>query len=142
MARVQLALNVADLNASIEFYATLFGTEPHKLRSGYANFEISDPPLKLVLFEVGSQARGTGAAGALNHLGVEVTEGRLVTDAAHRLAAAGLPTRVEEQTTCCHAVQDKVWVDDPAGAPWEVYVVTDDDPVEPSAASEPACCTG
>ncbi len=130
MSRVQLALNVADLSASVEFYSHLFQTEPHKLRPGYANFEITDPPLKLVLFEVAPDERGAGVAGALNHLGVEVFDRSEVTASAQRLQAAGMDTLVEEATNCCYAEQDKVWVRDPAGAPWEVYTITDDEPVE------------
>lgn len=142
MSRIQLALNVSDLDASVAFYSTLLGVEPHKRRPGYANFAVADPPLKLVLFEVPATDRGTGTRGALNHLGIEVFDGADVAAAARRLTDAGLPTRVEENTTCCHAVQDKVWVDDPSGAPWEVYVVTDDNPDEgPMVVDSGACCT-
>lgn len=129
MSRVQLALNVSDLEASVAFYSTLFGVEPHKRRPGYANFAIDQPPLKLVLLEVTEGARGHGVQGALNHLGIEVFDADEVTSAADRLTAAGLATFDERDTTCCFALQDKVWVHDPAGAPWEVYVVKDDDPV-------------
>lgn len=128
MSRVQLALNVADLASSVAFYRQLFGVEPHKQRPGYANFAIADPPLKLVLIETPPEQRGIGAAGALNHLGIEVADTAEVTRAADRLATAGLPIRVEDGALCCYARQDKVWVADPAGAPWEVYTVTDDDP--------------
>ena len=151
MSRVQLALNVADLEASIAFYSAMFGVEPHKRRPGYANFAIADPPLKLVLIEVPEADRGSGAAGALNHLGVEVFTGAEVTEAAERFTAAGLATFDEQDTTCCYALQDKVWVHDPAGAPWEVYVVKDDNPADarPATASltlleadaSAACCT-
>ncbi len=126
MARVQLALNVADLEASITFYSTLFGTAPHKRRPGYANFAIAEPPLKLVLIEVTDEVRGTGPAGALNHLGVEVESTEAVEAGAARLRDAGLAALDEKDTTCCFAVQDKVWVQDPAGAPWEIYTVKDD----------------
>lgn len=139
MSRVQLALNVSDLEASICFYSTLFGVEPHKRRAGYANFAIADPPLKLVLIEVPADARGTGTEGALNHLGVEVFDLSAVDAAADRLRSAGLAVTEERDTVCCHALQDKVWVDDPAGAPWEVYVVQDDDPVSCCATVEPCC---
>ena len=135
MSRVQLALNVSDLETSIAFYSTLFGVAPHKRRPGYANFAIDSPPLKLVLIEVPDGDRGHGPAGALNHLGIEVFSGAEVTEAADRLTAAGLATFDETDTTCCFALQDKVWVHDPAGAPWEVYVVKDDDPANPSPAS-------
>lgn len=152
MSRVQLALNVADLEASIAFYSTLFGCEPHKRRPGYANFAIAEPPLKLVLIEVSEAERGSGPAGALNHLGVEVTDGVEVDAAAERLRAAGLATIDEMDTTCCYARQDKVWAHDPAGAPWEVYVITDDNPdvtdrpamsleILGDSGSEAACCT-
>jgi catechol 2,3-dioxygenase-like lactoylglutathione lyase family enzyme len=139
MSRVQLALNVADLEASVAFYSTLFGVDPHKRRAGYANFAIDSPPLKLVLIEVPEADRGSGAAGALNHLGVEVFSGDEVAEAAERLTSAGLATFDERDTTCCYALQDKVWVHDPAGAPWEVYVVKDDDPTDahPATASIP-----
>jgi catechol 2,3-dioxygenase-like lactoylglutathione lyase family enzyme len=125
MSRVQLALNVTDLDASVEFYSTLFGTEPAKRRPGYANFAIAEPPLKLVLIE-GVADRSGGVAGALNHLGVEVETPEAVADASRRLADAGLIPRVQESTTCCYAVQDKAWVSDPDGAPWEVYTVLAD----------------
>ncbi|MBU6280132.1 MAG: VOC family protein [Actinomycetales bacterium] len=151
MSRVQLALNVSDLEASVAFYSAMFDTIPHKRRPGYANFAIENPPLKLVLIEVPETDRGSGAAGALNHLGVEVFSGEEVTQAANRFTAAGLATFDEADTTCCYALQDKVWVHDPAGAPWEVYVVKDDNPADarPASASltllaasnDTACCT-
>jgi catechol 2,3-dioxygenase-like lactoylglutathione lyase family enzyme len=125
MSRVQLALNVSDLDAAIEFYSKLFAAEPAKRRPGYANFAISDPPLKLVLFEH-ADARGQGVAGALNHLGVEVTGPDEVVAATARLSGQGLDPEVESETTCCYAVQDKAWVDDPDGTPWEVYTVLAD----------------
>ena len=139
MSRVQLALNVADLESSITFYSAMFGVEPHKRRAGYANFAVEDPPLKLVLIEVPPGERGSGTAGALNHLGVEVFSDAEVAEAADRFTAAGLATFDEKDTTCCYALQDKVWVHDPAGAPWEVYVVKDDDPADarPATASLP-----
>jgi catechol 2,3-dioxygenase-like lactoylglutathione lyase family enzyme len=129
MSRVQLALNVADMDAAVEFYAKLFGSEPAKRRPGYANFAIADPPLKLVLIE-NPAGRGDGVAGALNHLGVEVDTAEEVKAATRRLAGEGLEPDVEEQTTCCYALQDKAWVDDPDGAPWEVYAVLADAPDE------------
>ena len=152
MSRVQLALNVSDLEASVTFYSTMFGVEPHKRRPGYANFAITEPPLKLVLIEVPADTRGTGAAGALNHLGVEVASTADVEAGAGRLREAGLATFDEKDTTCCYALQDKVWVHDPAGAPWEIYTVKDEDPnnPQPATASLPrlaavsgdsACCT-
>lgn len=135
MSRVQLALNVADLEASVGFYSTVFGVEPHKRRPGYANFIVEQPPLKLVLIEVPADQRGAGAAGALNHLGVEVDSVAEVHAASGRLVDAGLATFEETDTTCCYALQDKVWVSDPAGAPWEFYTVKDDDPANPEPAS-------
>jgi catechol 2,3-dioxygenase-like lactoylglutathione lyase family enzyme len=151
MSRVQLALNVSDLEASVTFYSTLFGTQPHKRRPGYANFAISEPPLKLILIEVPSDVRGSGTAGALNHVGVEVESVEAVDDSAARLKDAGLATFDERDTTCCYALQDKVWVSDPAGVRWEVYTIKDDNPVaaRPAVASlsllgqstDGPCCT-
>jgi catechol 2,3-dioxygenase-like lactoylglutathione lyase family enzyme len=133
VARVQLALNVSDVDAAVDFYTRLFGVGPAKRRPGYANFAVDIPPLKLVLIE-NPGARGAGVAGALNHLGVEVETSAEVAAAAGRLAEAGLATATEENTACCYAVQDKVWVDDPDGAPWEVYTVLSDipEPVGPA----------
>ena len=119
MSRVQLALNVSDLDSAVEFYSKLFNTRPAKLRPGYANFAVADPPLKLVLIE-----GETG--GSLNHLGVEVETSDLVQSAQRRLVAEGLATATEDGVACCYAVQDKVWVDDPDGAPWEIYTVLAD----------------
>ena len=122
MSRVQLALRVADLDAAVEFYGRLFDAEPAKRRPGYANFAIAEPPLKLVLLE------GDGDEPTrLDHLGVEVETTDEVAAATTRLSGAGLDTRVQEQTTCCYAVQDKVWVNGPGGEPWEVYTVLADD---------------
>ncbi|GAA0357502.1 VOC family protein [Actinoallomurus spadix] len=121
MSRVQLALRVADLEASVAFYTRLFGTEPAKRRPGYANFAVAEPPLKLVLIE--------GEAGEdtrMDHLGVEVEDTDQVTAAAERLKGAGLATVEETGTSCCYAVQDKVWVRGPGSEPWEVYVVKAD----------------
>ena len=139
MSRVQLALNVSDLDAAIEFYSKLFGTDPAKVHPGYANFAIADPPLKLVLVEH-SEARGSGVVGALNHLGVEVMSPEEVASASSRLSGVGLATEDQAETTCCFAVQDKVWVEDPDGAPWEVYTVLADAPVETGISGDGACC--
>jgi catechol 2,3-dioxygenase-like lactoylglutathione lyase family enzyme len=125
VARVQLALNVSDLDAAVDFYSKLFGAEPAKRHPGYANFAIVDPPLKLVLIE-SPAGRGSGVTGALNHLGVEVTTPDEVRETSVRLTGAGMATDVQESTTCCFAVQDKVWVSDPDGAPWEYYTVLAD----------------
>ncbi|HQZ32809.1 MAG TPA: ArsI/CadI family heavy metal resistance metalloenzyme [Ilumatobacteraceae bacterium] len=132
MSRVQLALNVNDIDAAIDFYSKLFGTEPAKVRPGYANFAIAEPPLKLVLIE------NQGQGGTLNHLGVEVENTDIVNEAIVRLRGEGLVTDVEENTTCCYAVQDKVWVHGPDAEPWEVYTVLADAAVfHPVPA---ACC--
>ncbi|MEU4066478.1 ArsI/CadI family heavy metal resistance metalloenzyme [Streptomyces wedmorensis] len=121
MSRVQLALRVPDLAASVAFYTKLFGTEPAKLRDGYANFAITEPPLKLVLIE------GAGNEDTrLDHLGVEVGTTDEVRAATARLGEEGLATKEENDTTCCYAVQDKVWVHGPGREPWEVYVVKAD----------------
>ncbi|MBU6315439.1 MAG: VOC family protein [Acidobacteria bacterium] len=122
MSRVQLALNVNDIDSAIDFYTKLFGVGPAKVREGYANFAIAEPPLKLVLIE------NPGHGGTLNHLGVEVEDTALVQQAITRLQSEGLATEIEEQTTCCHAVQDKVWVQGPDAEPWEVYTVLADVP--------------
>lgn len=137
MSRVQLALNVSNLDSAIEFYSKLFGVGPAKVREGYANFAIAEPPLKLVLIE------GDGAPGTMNHLGVEVESTDKVAAATSRLADQGLATAVEEQTTCCYAVQDKVWVTAPDGEPWEVYTVLSDAQVMkliPVADGGSVCC--
>ena len=120
MSRLQLALNVADIDDAIAFYSKLFATEPAKVRPGYANFAIAEPPLKLVLIE------GNGEPGSLNHLGVEVASTTEVTAATQRLADEGLATTTEDEVSCCFAVQDKVWVDGPDGEPWEIYTVLSD----------------
>ena len=146
--RVQLALNVSDLEASVAFYSAMFGVEPHKRRPGYANFAIARPPLKLVLIETSEGARGTGTTGALNHLGVEVGSTDDVAEARARFTETGLAAFDENDTTCCYALQDKVWVHDPAGTPWEVYTVKDENPEDarPATASlqvlgDGGCCT-
>jgi catechol 2,3-dioxygenase-like lactoylglutathione lyase family enzyme len=120
MARVQLALNVDNIDEAIAFYSKLFATEPAKVRPGYANFAVAEPPLKLVLIE------NPGHGGTLNHLGVEVASTDDVGAAHARLTGEGLATATEDQVSCCFAVQDKVWVDDPNGAPWEIYTVLAD----------------
>jgi catechol 2,3-dioxygenase-like lactoylglutathione lyase family enzyme len=134
MSRVQLALRVADLEGSVAFYTRLFGAEPAKRRPGYANFAISEPPLKLVLIE-GQPGEPT----RMDHLGVEVETAEEVTAATARLAAEGLATATEEDTACCYAVQDKVWVTGPGQEPWEVYVVKGDADAFDKAAGS-ACC--
>ena len=133
--RLQLALNVRDIDEAVAYYAKLFDAEPHKRRPGYANFALDKPPLKLVLFE------NPEAPERLNHLGVEVFEPEDVTRAARRLEDAGLLNEIQQDETCCHATQDKVWSHEPQGLRWEWYRITDD---RPGAALEPAerrCCS-
>ncbi len=134
MSRVQLALRVADLESSIAFYTKLFNTEPAKLRPGYANFAIAEPPLKLVLIE-GQPDEPT----VLDHLGVEVFSTAEVDAATRRLTDSGLATLTEDNTACCYAVQDKVWVHGPGKEPWEVYVVKSDADTL-AKATDSACC--
>ncbi|MBL1096347.1 ArsI/CadI family heavy metal resistance metalloenzyme [Streptomyces coffeae] len=139
MSRVQLALNVPDLDASVAFYSKLFGVEPAKRRPGYANFAITEPPLKLVLIE-GEAGQDT----RLDHLGVEVTSTDQVNAATDRLKDAGLATFEENDTSCCYALQDKVWVHGPGKEPWEVYVVkADADNLGKGATADATdtCCT-
>lgn len=133
--RIQLALNVDDIEQATAFYSRMFGVTPHKQRDGYANFAIEDPPLKLVLIE------NPAAGGGLNHLGIEAATPEQVTAALGRFREAGLDTRVAEQDVCCHAVQDKVFItapDVPLGW-WEYYAVTDDNPANPEGASSSVC---
>jgi catechol 2,3-dioxygenase-like lactoylglutathione lyase family enzyme len=123
MSRVQLALNVDDLDEAVEFYSKLFGTEPAKLKDGYANFAIAEPPLKLVLLE------NPGNGGTLNHLGVEVESSEKVHAEITRLAGESLVTEKQIGTTCCFATQDKVWVTGPGDERWEIYTVLADSEV-------------
>ena len=118
--RLQLALNVDDIDQAVDFYSKIFDAEPAKRKPGYANFEIENPPLKLVLFEA------KGAEERLNHLGVEVFEAEEVTAATDRLKTAGLAALVEDESTCCYAKQDKVWALEPQGLRWEWYRVLED----------------
>lgn len=120
MPRLQLALNVSNIDTAVDFYSKLFGTEPAKRRPGYANFAIAEPPLKLVLFE------NPSATGKLNHLGIEVESSAQVEQASDRFQQANLTVRSENNTTCCYALQDKIWVTDPDGDEWEVYTVLKD----------------
>ena len=158
MSRVQLAINVDDLSESITFYSALFGTEPAKVRPGYANFAIAEPPLKLILLE------NPGQGGSLNHLGVEVADTDAVDAQQERLAEAGLASVDERDSTCCYARQDKFWVKGaPDGERWEIYTVLADsrtfwgeggdrswtaaeaelDDADPAAADRTSpCCTG
>jgi catechol 2,3-dioxygenase-like lactoylglutathione lyase family enzyme len=143
MSRFQLALNVDDLDEAVAFYSKLFNTAPAKLKEGYANFVVGEPPLKLVLLEI------PGQGGTLNHLGVEVDSSDTVHAEIARLAGAGLFTEEEMATTCCFATQDKVWVSGPGGERWEVYTVLADTETfgtSPQHASPDAsgsvCCGG
>ena len=135
MSRVQLALNVTDLDAAVDFYSKLFRTEPAKRKPGYANFAIDEPALKLVLIENADPAAG----GTLNHLGVEVFSTVEVAAAQRRLSDEGLAT-TEESGVCCYAQQDKVWVNDPDGAPWEIYTVLADSDTPGQGAREADTC--
>jgi catechol 2,3-dioxygenase-like lactoylglutathione lyase family enzyme len=119
MSRVQLALNVSNIDEAVAFYSKLFATEPTKRKPGYANFAIAEPPLKLVLIE------GEGG-GTLNHLGVEVETGDEVVAAEARLSTDGVATTGIDDTVCCYALKTETWVKDPDGAPWEWYVKTGD----------------
>lgn len=133
MSRVQLALNVTDVDAAAEYYGKLFNAEPAKRREGYVNFAIENPPLKLVLIE-----NATG--GSINHLGVEVASTDEVTAADQRLTGQGLDTKVEEEVACCYAVQDKTWSKDPDGVDWEIYTVLADADVM-SESDDGGCCS-
>jgi catechol 2,3-dioxygenase-like lactoylglutathione lyase family enzyme len=135
VSRVQLALNVNDIDEAVAFYTKLFGAEPAKRRPGYANFAIAEPPLKLVLLE------NPGRGGSLNHLGVEVPDIDTVDAEQTRLAEAGLASVDERDTTCCYAKQDKFWVQgSPNGESWEIYTVLEDSPTFYGEQDGPACC--
>lgn len=148
-SRVQLAINVNNLDEAIDFYSRLFGVEPAKVKPGYANFAVANPPLKLVLFE------NPGQGGSLNHLGVEVESSDIVHEEIARLSNVGMFTDEEIGTTCCFATQDKVWVTGPSGERWEVYTVLSDSDTfgessladirsgpEGVPAADGACCAG
>ena len=136
MSRLQLALNVDDLDTSVAFYSKLFGTPPAKVRDGYANFAVTEPPLKLVLIE------NPGQGGSVNHLGVEVADVDTVDAEQTRLAGAGLASVDERDTVCCYAKQDKFWVTGtPNGESWEVYTVLADSPTPNGEAEGQECCT-
>ncbi|MEM7541410.1 MAG: ArsI/CadI family heavy metal resistance metalloenzyme [Pseudomonadota bacterium] len=130
--RLQLALNVRDLEEGVAYYSKLFNTKAHKRRDGYANFIIDEPPLKLVLFE------NPNATERLNHLGVEVFDDRSVKDASTRMKANGILDSIQNETTCCHATQNKVWSKEPQGLRWEWYHITDDEPARTSSGR--GCC--
>ena len=132
MSRLQLALNVSNLDEAVAFYTAFFKTEPVKRRLGYANFAIVEPPLKLVLFE------NAEVPGTINHLGVEVFSTDEVAEASQYLVDQGFAIDIETQTTCCHALQDKVWVSGPDAARWEIYTVLADAPE--TASGDQSCC--
>jgi catechol 2,3-dioxygenase-like lactoylglutathione lyase family enzyme len=136
-SRLQLALNVNDIDQAVAFYSKLFGAEPAKRRPGYANFAVADPPLKLVLLE------NPGQGGSLNHLGVEVPDAGKVSAEQARLAGAGLASSNQAETTCCYAAQDKFWVQGaPDGEAWEIYTVLGDSPTFYAEGHGEACCGG
>jgi catechol 2,3-dioxygenase-like lactoylglutathione lyase family enzyme len=136
-SRVQLALNVNDIDQAVAFYAKLFGAEPAKRRAGYANFAIAEPPLKLVLLE------NPGQGGTLNHLGVEVADAGTVEAEQERLSHSGLAASAEGETTCCYAKQDKFWVQGaPDGEAWEIYAVLADSPTFYAEGHGEQCCGG
>ena len=135
--RLQLALNVNDIGQAISFYSKLFGTEPAKVRPGYANFAVADPPLKLVLLE------NPGQGGSLNHLGVEVSDVEAVAAEQERLAGLGLAPAAAGETTCCYAKQDKFWVQGaPDGEDWEIYTVLADSQTFYAEGHGEQCCGG
>jgi catechol 2,3-dioxygenase-like lactoylglutathione lyase family enzyme len=136
VSRIQLALNVDNVDEAVAFYSRLFGAEPAKRRPGYANFAVAEPPLKLVLLE------NPGKGGSLNHLGVEVADTATVDAEQSRLADQGLASIDERETTCCYARQDKFWVQGaPDGEPWEIYaVLADSQTFSGEGDSDPACC--
>ena len=140
--RLQLALNVRDIDEAVAYYSKIFGATPHKRRPGYANFAINEPPLKLVLFE------NPDADERLNHLGVEVFDPDKIPEAEERLTTAGVLDEIETEIVCCHARQNKLWSHEPQGLRWEWYHITDDTPdgltLLPEAAREDGeqkgCC--
>ncbi|MGV0642322.1 ArsI/CadI family heavy metal resistance metalloenzyme [Mycolicibacterium sp. XJ2546] len=134
MSRIQLALNVDDLDQAITFYSKLFNTAPNKVKDGYANFAVADPPLKLVLLQ------NPGQGGTINHLGVEVQTSEQVHTEIARLSGEGLFTSEELGTTCCFATQDKVWATGPGGEKWEVYTVLTDSDTFGDGSQEPCAC--
>ena len=143
MSRIQLALDVDDVDEAVAFYRALFGVEPAKRRPGYANFAVTDPPLKLVLIE------NPGRGGTLNHLGIEVASSAEVTEGVARVTAAGLAPTEQHETTCCYAEQEKAWLAGPGAERWEIYTVLDDADAmncdvgacsTATATAQPACC--
>jgi catechol 2,3-dioxygenase-like lactoylglutathione lyase family enzyme len=135
-SRIHMGLAVKDLDRSIAFYRTLFGQEPTKVRANYAKFEVAEPPVNLSLNQVGGQ---TGPNNPVAHFGIQVKSIAAVNAVAERLDRAGVETSVEENVTCCYAVQNKVWATDPDGNKWEVYVVLDDQAAQHHSSAN-ACC--
>ena len=131
--RLQLALNVKNLNSAIDYYSKMFDAEPHKIRDGYANFEIDNPSLKLVLFE------NSDADEHLNHLGVELFNSSDIEKTSKRFEDAGILGRVQTDTDCCHAGQDKVWTKDETDLSWEWYIIKDDNPLEANHGASQCC---
>lgn len=136
--KVHVALNTPRFEESVRFYRTFLGLEPVKLKPGYAKFDVAEPGLNLTL----NASKGIDSPGALNHLGIQVVSTEAVKEAAERLKAAGLATFEEENVDCCYALQDKVWVTDPNGYKWEVFVVNvgDTQPQLTASSSTDACC--
>jgi len=132
--RLQLAINVRNIEEAVNYYSKLFDTEPHKRREGYANFAINNPPLKLVLIE------SPNADERINHLGVEVDQNEGLELVKKRLEHDGIGDKIEDQTTCCFATQNKVWSTEPQGLRWEWYTITDDNPNEASSTTSSVCC--
>ncbi len=132
--RLQLALNVRNIDEAVSYYTKLFDTKPHKRRKGYANFVIDNPPLKLVLIE------DPNANDRINHLGVEVDQNDDLGEVIKRLERDDIANKIEDQTTCCFATQDKVWSTEPQGLNWEWYTITNDNPDEANASKSSACC--
>ena len=135
-SRIHAGFPVRNLGRSMQFYSILFGQQPTKTRPGYAKFEVADPPFNLALNESGG---ATGPDNPVSHFGIQVKSTEAVQRVAERLAEAGLPSRVEENVTCCYAVQNKVWATDPDGNRWEVYVLLSDDGAHHESSAEPCC---
>ncbi|MEM7400474.1 MAG: ArsI/CadI family heavy metal resistance metalloenzyme [Pseudomonadota bacterium] len=133
--RLQLALNVRNIEEAVSYYAKLFDTQPHKRREGYANFAIDNPPLKLVLIE------NPNADDRINHLGVEAEKNENLSGVMKRLERDGIADIFEDKSTCCFATQDKVWSTEPQGLNWEWYTITDDNPKEANTSKSSVCCT-
>ena len=132
--RLQLALNVKNIDDAVQYYSKLFNSKPHKRKDGYANFAIANPPLKLVLLE------DKAADSRINHLGVEVLPGEDLNVEIDRLQQSSLVDKVEGQTNCCYAIQDKAWTTEPEGLKWEWYQIIDDNPAENTACESGVCC--